>query len=117
MKSWGYGAEIAARIGEELFHDLDAPVRRVAAMDTFVAYQPLLEDAILPQPEELYRAMEELAAFLGVDATSYHPIEAIRWLLCATIPQALAARGVLKLCRSYAATQSKVCQGVLLRLC
>lgn len=63
MRSWGYGAEIAARIGEELFHDLDAPVRRVAAMDTFVAYQPVLEDAILPQPEDLYRAMMELAAF------------------------------------------------------
>jgi 2-oxoisovalerate dehydrogenase E1 component len=63
MKSWGYGAEIAARIGEELFHDLDAPVRRVAAMDTFVAYQPLLEDAILPQPDDLYRAMAELAAY------------------------------------------------------
>jgi 2-oxoisovalerate dehydrogenase E1 component len=63
MRSWGYGAEIAARIGEELFHDLDAPVRRVAAMDTFVAYQPLLEDAILPQPDDLYRAMAELAAF------------------------------------------------------
>ena len=63
MLSWGYGAEIAARIGEELFHDLDAPVRRVAAMDTFVAYQPLLEDAILPQPEDLYRAMKEIAAF------------------------------------------------------
>jgi 2-oxoisovalerate dehydrogenase E1 component len=63
MKSWGYGAEIAARIGEELFHDLDAPVRRVAAMDTFVAYQPILEDAILPQPEDLYRAMAELARF------------------------------------------------------
>ena len=53
----------AARIGDELFHDLDAPVRRVAAMDTFVAYQPLLEDAILPQPEDLYRAMAKLAAF------------------------------------------------------
>ena len=63
MKSWGYGAEIAARIGEEIFHDLDAPVRRIAAMDTFVAYQPLLEDAILPQPEDLYRAMADLAAF------------------------------------------------------
>jgi len=63
MLSWGYGAEIAARIGDELFHDLDAPVRRVAAMDTFVAYQPVLEDAILPQPEDLYRAMAELAAF------------------------------------------------------
>ena len=63
MKSWGYGAEIAARIGEELFDDLDAPVRRMAAMDTFVAYQPILEDAILPQPEDLYRAMAELAAY------------------------------------------------------
>lgn len=63
MMSWGYGAEIAARIADELFHDLDAPVRRVAAMDTFVAYQPLLEDVILPQPEDLYRAIGNLAAF------------------------------------------------------
>ncbi len=63
MKSWGYGAEIAARIGEELFDSLDAPVRRVAAMDTFVAYQPVLEDAILPQVEDLYRAMAELAKY------------------------------------------------------
>ena len=63
MLSWGYGAEIAARIGDELFHDLDAPVRRIGAMDTFVAYQPLLEDAILPQPDHLYRAMADLAAF------------------------------------------------------
>ncbi len=60
MLSWGYGAEIAARIGEELFDDLDAPVKRVAAMDTFVAYQPILEDAILPQPEDLYRAIIQL---------------------------------------------------------
>ncbi len=63
MLSWGYGAEIAARIGEELFDWLDAPVRRVAAMDTFVAYQPLLEDAILPQMEDLYKAMEEMARY------------------------------------------------------
>ena len=63
MLSWGYGAEIAARIGDELFHDLDAPVRRVGAMDTFVAYQPLLEDVILPQPERLFEAMSDLAAF------------------------------------------------------
>jgi 2-oxoisovalerate dehydrogenase E1 component len=63
MLSWGYGAEIAARIGEELFDSLDAPVCRVASMDTFVAYQPLLEDAILPQPEDLYKAMEELAKY------------------------------------------------------
>jgi 2-oxoisovalerate dehydrogenase E1 component len=63
MLSWGYGAEIAARIGDELFHDLDAPVRRVGAMDTFVAYQPVLEDVILPQPERLFEALAELAAF------------------------------------------------------
>jgi len=60
MLSWGYGAEIAARIADELFDDLDAPVKRVAAMDTFVAYQPILEDAILPQPEDLLRAIVKL---------------------------------------------------------
>jgi 2-oxoisovalerate dehydrogenase E1 component len=63
MMSWGYGAEIAARISDELFHDLDAPVRRVAAMDTFVAYQPLLEDVILPQSQDIYEAIAHLAAF------------------------------------------------------
>jgi 2-oxoisovalerate dehydrogenase E1 component len=63
MQSWGYGAEIAARIGDELFHDLDGPVRRVGAMDTFVGYQPLLEDVILPQVEHLFIAMRELAEF------------------------------------------------------
>jgi 2-oxoisovalerate dehydrogenase E1 component len=61
--SWGYGAEIAARIADELFQHLDAPVRRVAAMDTFVAYQPILENAILPQVEDLFRAMKELAEY------------------------------------------------------
>jgi len=61
--SFGYGAEIAARIADELFEDLDAPVRRVAATDTFVAYQPKLEDVILPQAEDLYGAMEKLARF------------------------------------------------------
>jgi 2-oxoisovalerate dehydrogenase E1 component len=63
MLSWGYGAEIAARIGDELFDSLDAPVKRVGAMDTFVAYQPVLEDVILPQAEDLYRAMVELSAY------------------------------------------------------
>jgi len=62
MLSWGYGAEIAARIADELFDDLDAPVKRVAAMDTFVAYQPILEDAILPQPEDIYQAIRDLIA-------------------------------------------------------
>jgi 2-oxoisovalerate dehydrogenase E1 component len=61
--SWGYGAEIAARIADQLFDKLDAPVRRIAAMDTFVAYQPILEDAILPQPNDLFRAMKELAEY------------------------------------------------------
>src|SRR5712692_10215717 len=61
--SWGNGAEIAARIADQLFEHLDAPVRRVAAMDTFVAYQPILENAILPQTADLYRAMKELAEF------------------------------------------------------
>ena len=63
MLSWGYGAEIVARIADELFEYLDAPVKRVAAMDTFVAYQPILEDAILPQPEDLFRAMAELGKY------------------------------------------------------
>ncbi|HXT86087.1 MAG TPA: dehydrogenase E1 component subunit alpha/beta [Verrucomicrobiae bacterium] len=61
--SWGYGAEIAARIADELFEDLDAPVRRVAATDTFCAYQPKLEDEILPQTEDIVRAVQGLAAF------------------------------------------------------
>lgn len=63
MLSWGYGAEIAARIAEELFDDLDAPVRRIGSMDTFVAYQPVLEDAILPQPEKILTAIRELRAY------------------------------------------------------
>jgi 2-oxoisovalerate dehydrogenase E1 component len=58
--SWGYGAEIAARIADETFAWLDAPVRRVAATDTFVAYAPELEDVILPQSEGIRLAMEEV---------------------------------------------------------
>ena len=63
MLSWGYGAEIAARIADELFEDLDAPVRRIGAMDTFVAYQPMLEDAILPQPDTILKAIRDLHAY------------------------------------------------------
>ncbi len=62
-RSWGYGAEIAARIAEELFEELDAPVRRVAAADTFCAYHPKLEHAILPQAEDIVRAARDLAAY------------------------------------------------------
>jgi 2-oxoisovalerate dehydrogenase E1 component len=61
--SWGYGAEIAARIADETFEWLDAPVRRLAAKDSFVAYAPDLEDVILPQVDGLKRAMVELGAY------------------------------------------------------
>jgi 2-oxoisovalerate dehydrogenase E1 component len=61
--SWGYGAEIAARIADEMFTFLDAPVRRVASTDTFVAYAPELEDVILPQVDDLHEAIVEIAAF------------------------------------------------------
>jgi 2-oxoisovalerate dehydrogenase E1 component len=63
MLSWGYGAEIAARIADELFEELDAPVRRVAAMDTFCAYQPNLEDVILPQTSHLINAVKQLLEY------------------------------------------------------
>ena len=63
MLSWGYGAELAARIADELFDDLDAPVRRIGSMDTFVAYQPKLEDAILPQPETILKAIMDLKRY------------------------------------------------------
>jgi 2-oxoisovalerate dehydrogenase E1 component len=63
MLSWGYGAEIAARIGGELFDELDAPVKRVAAMDTFCAYNPTLEDVILPQTAHLIDAVKQLLEY------------------------------------------------------
>jgi len=62
-RSWGYGAEISARISEELFQELDAPVRRVAAQDTFCAYHPKLEDEILPQTAQIVRVARELLAW------------------------------------------------------
>jgi len=61
--SWGYGAEIAAKVADVCFPWLDAPVKRVASTDTFVAYAPDLEDVILPQAEGLAAAMRELKAF------------------------------------------------------
>ncbi|MHC4224285.1 MAG: alpha-ketoacid dehydrogenase subunit beta, partial [Planctomycetota bacterium] len=62
-RSWGWGAEIAARIADELFEHLDAPVRRVAALDTFVAYSPDLEDVILPQVGDITDAARQLAKY------------------------------------------------------
>ncbi len=61
--SWGYGSEIAARIADEHFQWLDAPVRRVASTDTFVAYSPELEDVILPQPDDLAEAIGQIHKF------------------------------------------------------
>ena len=56
----GFGAEIAAWIAEHCFADLDAPVRRVTAQDCHVAYEPTLEDAILPQVDDIAAAAEAL---------------------------------------------------------
>ena len=62
-KAWGYGAEIASRIGESLFEWLDAPVRRLAALDSFVAYHPTLEDTILPQVADIEAAIDSILAY------------------------------------------------------
>ena len=61
--SFGYGAELAARISDELFEYLDAPVKRVCALDTFVAYAPQLEDAILPQASDVAKAILDLKQY------------------------------------------------------
>ena len=62
-RTWGYGAEVAARIGDELFEYLDAPVQRVAALDTFVGYHPQLEDATLPQVADILQAIRSIRAY------------------------------------------------------
>jgi 2-oxoisovalerate dehydrogenase E1 component len=59
----GFGAEVAAWAGEHCFTELDAPVRRVAALDTHVAYEPTLEDAILPQVDDVYEAIIDVCSF------------------------------------------------------
>ena len=61
--SWGYGAEIAARIASELFTHLDAPVGRVAALDTWVGYNPQLENEVLPQVDDLVKEGDRLLSF------------------------------------------------------
>ena len=62
-RSWGYGAEIAARIADELFEWLDAPVKRIGALDTFVGYNPVLENAILPQVSNVLQGIRELKRY------------------------------------------------------
>ena len=57
----GFGAEVAAWVTEHCFWDLDAPIRRVAAKDTHVAYEPTLEDATLPQVADIATALREIA--------------------------------------------------------
>jgi 2-oxoisovalerate dehydrogenase E1 component len=59
----GFGAELAARIADELFENLDAPIRRVAALDTPVAYYPDLEEAILPQAADVLKAIRSIAKY------------------------------------------------------
>ena len=63
VRSFGFGAELAARVADELFSYLDAPVGRVAALDTWVAYQPEVEDEILPQTENIERESERLLRY------------------------------------------------------
>jgi len=59
----GWGGEVASWVGEHCFADLDAPVRRLGALDTHVAYEPTLERAILPQMSDIVDAARELLAF------------------------------------------------------
>jgi 2-oxoisovalerate dehydrogenase E1 component len=61
--SWGYGAEIAARIASQLFDRLDAPVGRVGALDTWVGYHPQLEAEILPQVDTIVREAEKVLCY------------------------------------------------------
>lgn len=56
----GFGAEIAAQISDKAFEYLDGPVKRIAAVDTPIAYHPVLEREILPTREKIYSQLKEL---------------------------------------------------------
>jgi pyruvate/2-oxoglutarate/acetoin dehydrogenase E1 component len=62
-RSCGVGAEVAALITEEAFEDLDAPVRRLTAPDLPIPFSPPLEQAVLPQLEDMKEACRELLAY------------------------------------------------------
>src|ERR1700739_3256431 len=62
-RTGGFGAEIAATIGEEAFEDLDAPVQRIAAPDTPVPFSPPLEKAYIPQVDDVVAGLRKLAEY------------------------------------------------------
>jgi 2-oxoisovalerate dehydrogenase E1 component len=61
--SWGFGAEISARIASELFGALDAPIGRIGALDTWVGYSPSLENEILPQVENIVEEAQRVLSY------------------------------------------------------
>jgi 2-oxoisovalerate dehydrogenase E1 component len=62
IEAFGFGAEVVAWVTEHCFWDLDAPVMRVGAKFSHVAYEPTLEDAILPQTSDIAAALQQLRA-------------------------------------------------------
>ena len=63
IRTAGFGAEVAAWIAESCFDSLDAPVGRVGAEDCHVAYEPTLENAVLPQVADIKLRLAELLAY------------------------------------------------------
>ena len=59
----GFGAEIAARIADNCFQFLDAPVKRIAAKDSHIPYAPILENEVLPSRDGIYRGIKDLLKY------------------------------------------------------
>jgi len=59
----GFGAEIVARIADNCFQHLDAPVKRIAAKDAHIPYAPILENAVLPSRDDIYRGIKNLLKY------------------------------------------------------